>query len=397
MEHKLFYKDPYISQFSAKVVEQRQDHEGQAFVILSETAFYPTGGGQPYDTGWINGIRVVKVEEVDGELRHYLEGPLPEDNRVVNCELNWTRRFDHMQQHSGQHILTAAFEQLFGYQTVSFHLGKETLTIDLNIEELAEEEALLAEKKANQIVMESRMIETKWVAPEELADYPLRKEVSVSEDIRLVIIPDYDYNGCGGTHPKNTAETGPIKILGWEKHRKQIRVEFVCGERVLNQLEKKHEVLQQLTGLLSTPEGELVDAVQKLLEGNNQLKKLQEEAMESLLYYEAKELLDGHSEGVITKVYVDRSIQELQKLAKLVTVTDGDKMVVFIAENEDRLQIICASGEQTNRNMKSVIKEILPIINGKGGGSPNFAQGGGAATISGMELMNKLEENGILR
>ena len=378
-------------------MEQRQDHDGQDFVILSETAFYPTGGGQPFDTGWINGISVINVEEVDGEIRHYLERPLPDNHKVVECELNWARRFDHMQQHSGQHILTAAFENLFGYQTVSFHLGKETLTIDLNIEELDETEVFMAEKKANQIVQESRMIETKWVSPEELAAYPLRKEVSVTEDIRLVIIPDYDYNGCGGTHPKNTAETGAIKILGWEKHRKHIRVEFVCGERVLNQLQKKHEVLQQLTGLLSTPEGDIVDAVQKLLEGNNQLKKLQEEAMESLLYYEANEHVHGHSEVVITKVYQERSVQELQKLAKLVTGNDCDKMVVFIAENEERLQIICASGEKVKRNMKSVIQEILPFINGKGGGSPNFAQGGGVATISGEKLLNKLEENGILR
>lgn len=395
MARKLYYENPYINQFSTEVLEQGQDELGNWYIVLKETAFYPTGGGQPHDTGKINGVQVYNVEEINGEILHYVEAPLPQGGEVVECSLDWERRYDHMQQHSGQHILSAAFDNAFGYHTVSFHLGKETLTIDLDVEELSEKDALVAEAKANQLVAESRAIETKWVNPEELSQYRLRKELSVTENIRLVIIPDFDYNGCGGTHPRTTAETGPIKILGWEKQRKKIRVEFVCGGRVLSQLQQKHLVIQGLTELLNAPEAELKKAVERLLDGNKKLEKSIEEANETLLSYEGKELLASHPEKIVTFVYQNRSIQELQKLARAVITNAEEKVVVLLAENGDRLQVVCARGEKVEANMKQLIGEILPLINGKGGGSASFAQGGGAAVLSGEKLLEILREKSI--
>jgi alanyl-tRNA synthetase len=211
---KVYYQDPYKQSFTTKLVKQAQDKNGGYYVVLEKTIFYPTGGGQPHDTGMINGVHVYEVEEIDGEIRHYVEQPIESHNEIIG-EIAWDRRFDHMQQHTGQHILSAAFEEVYGYKTVSFHLGKELCTIDLEISNLNEEEANQTEELANKIILENRPIETKWITEAELSHYSLRKELSVSENIRLVIIPNFDYNGCGGTHPNSTGQVSAIKILNW--------------------------------------------------------------------------------------------------------------------------------------------------------------------------------------
>ncbi|WP_420848108.1 alanyl-tRNA editing protein [Neobacillus citreus] len=391
MENKLYYTDSYIKSFTAEVVKQEQDSSGNWFVVLSQTSFYPTGGGQPFDKGLIEGVKVVNVEEVDGEIRHYLEILLPLEKKEVCGELDWERRFDHMQQHAGQHILSAAFEHLFEYKTVGFHLGNETVTIDLDTEQLTVIEAEKAEELANQIILENRPIETKWVTEKELSQYPLRKETKVKEDIRLVIIPDFDYNGCGGTHPKGTGEVRAIKILDWERQKKKVRLQFVCGERVLKQFSQKQKVLLSLTNLLNTPEPEMEQAAIRLLEGRKAMEKELEQQQELLLKYEAKELLGkSSSAGVIGEVFQNRSIQELQKLARLVTGENDAVVVVLAAENEDRLQLVCARGASRTEKMNKLIQSGLEIINGKGGGNDSFAQGGGAPQVSSEVLLQHI-------
>jgi alanyl-tRNA synthetase len=394
LQSKLYYRDPYIKTFTTKIRHQNQDEAGNWYVVLEETAFYPTGGGQPHDTGTLDDIQVVNVEEMNGEIRHYIEKPLPEKSVNVTGVIDWERRFDHMQQHSGQHILSAAFEELFGYQTVSFHLGNEIVTIDLDIEELSEQEAMAAEKLANQMILENRPIETKWVAENELSKYPLRKMPSVTENIRLVIIPNFDYNGCGGTHPNSTGQVFAIKILDWERQRKRIRVQFVCGNRVLKQLGQKHRVIRKLNALLNAPEEELITAATRLLDHGKEMEKSLEEAREKLLHYEVKELLESRNpeSQLIAKVFQNRSIQELQKLARMLTDEKEEVTVLFVAEIGDRLQFVFARGSAGNSNMKQIAADVLPIINGKGGGNETFAQGGGDAHISGDELLNKLIE-----
>ncbi len=257
MTTKLYYQDAYINTFTTSIEKQDKDELDQWYVVLKETAFYPTGGGQPSDLGTLNNTKVKNVEEIDGEIRHYIEAPFNDEALEIIGKIEWERRFDHMQQHAGQHILSAAFEETFQYKTISFHLGKETLTIDLEVNGLTENEALQAEEAANRIIQENRPIETKWVTKDEAGQYPLRKQPSVSEDIRLVIIPDFDYNGCGGTHPRSTGEVGAIKILDWEKHRGHIRLQFVCGNRVLTQLHTKQAIVKSLTSLLQAPEPEI--------------------------------------------------------------------------------------------------------------------------------------------
>ncbi|WP_066260348.1 alanyl-tRNA editing protein [Neobacillus drentensis] len=395
MENKLYYQDAYIKTFKAKVIKQAQDSTGNWYVCLEQTAFYPTGGGQPHDIGTLADQHVINVEEIDGEIRHYLEGPILDTNKEIAGTIDWERRFDHMQQHTGQHLLSAAFDQLFEYRTIGFHLGAEIVTIDLETEVLTEHQVQKAEGLANQIILENRPIEVKWVTEEELSQYPLRKETKVKDDIRLVIIPDFDYNGCGGTHPKATGEVSSVKVLDWERQKKKVRVQFVCGKRVLKQFQQKQQVLLELTKILNAPEKEMEQVVLRLLETNKSLEKNLEQAQEDLLQYEAKRLL-GRSKvnerKLVCEVFQNRTIQELQKLARIITTEDDTAMVYFVSQNENRLQVVCARGTAGTENMKKVVSAALPLINGKGGGNDAFAQGGGDALMSGEQMLQYLVE-----
>ncbi|MGG3492671.1 alanyl-tRNA editing protein, partial [Brevibacillus choshinensis] len=201
MKDRLYYQDAYTQQFSAEVMTRGTEGDGTPFVVLSQTAFYPTGGGQPSDQGLLGEVRVIDVEEVDGEIHHRLSEPLPEPLAQVEGRIDWERRFDHMQQHAGQHILSASFLEVADAETVAFHLGKERVTIDVRLDELTAEVWEAVEQRANQIVLENRPISARFVDDEELATLPLKKQPTVTENIRVVIIPEFDYNPCGGTHP----------------------------------------------------------------------------------------------------------------------------------------------------------------------------------------------------
>jgi alanyl-tRNA synthetase len=396
METKLYYQDAYIKSFTAQVLKQDQDSAGNWYIVLNQTAFYPTGGGQPHDIGTLAGQRVTNVEEINGEIRHYLDSPLQDFGENAVGTIDWERRFDHMQQHAGQHILSAAFDNLFEYKTVGFHLGAELLTIDLETETLTEEQVQKAEELANQIILGNRPIEIKWVSEEELSQFTLRKETMVKEDIRLVIIPDFDYNGCGGTHPKATGQVSAIKVLDWERQKKKVRVQFVCGNRVVKQLDQKQKLLLELTKLLNAPEKEMEQAALRLLENNKSLEKILEQTKESLLQYEANDLLGKSKQqdkNFVSEVFQNRSIQELQKLARLIIADDELAMVYFVSQNENRLQLVCARGSAATKNMKEVIATALSLINGKGGGNDSFAQGGGEALMSGEQMLQHLLES----
>ena len=374
MTKKLYYEDPYLTTFTASIIKKEPE-----YVIISETAFYPTGGGQPCDTGSLNGISVVNVEVIDGELRHFLAEPLDSQSIDVKGSINWLRRFDHMQQHAGQHILSAAFAELFQMQTVSFHLGKETATIDLDTTEVTAEQLKKAEELANQIILENRAIKTKWVTEDELA----------KEDIRLVIIPDFDYNACGGTHPSSTGQVGSIKILQTEKQKRHIRVEFVCGKRVLTQLDRKQNVLLNLISTLSSPEEKLVDAANNLLHTNKTLEKLLNEHKQELLKFEAKELLKQSINDIVAVTFENRTIQDLQRLVRFLVEESPSSLCVLVSHNEEKLQIVAARGTNREESMKALLLQVLPLINGKGGGNDTLAQGGGEASLSSTELLNK--------
>ncbi|MGM9921263.1 MAG: DHHA1 domain-containing protein [Bhargavaea sp.] len=382
LKDRLYYKDPYRTAFKSNVVREGVE-DGRPFAVLENTVFYPTGGGQPHDTGKLNGIRVTDVEEKDGEIRHYVEVPL--NALIVSGKIDWTRRHDHMQQHTGQHILTAAFIETAGCPTVSFHLGRETVSIDLDTEHLIDEQLDAAEKRANEIIMENREIETRWVTEGELDHSRLRKAVAVEEEIRLVIIPDYDYNGCGGTHPYSTGEVGQLKILGMERMKKKTRVHFVCGNRVLEQLGKKNQVLKEAMGMLSVPEEETAEAIRRLLNANRTLEKRLQEAEDRLLEAEAQSLISGGR--LVKAAFSDRPIADLQKLGRAAVAAREDVIVLLAVRNGSKLQFVAARGSEAGYSMKQVASAALEATGGKGGGSDAFVQGGGDTSLTAEELL----------
>lgn len=386
MRELLYYQDAMLQTFEADVVGKGVDDIGP-YVVLSNTAFYPTGGGQPHDTGWLNDNAVINVEKFEDEIRHYVNSETNLEG-TVKGQLNWDRRFDHMQQHTGQHILTAAFVELFDMPTISFHLGTGLVSIDLQTSMVTEEQLALAEQRANEIILENRPIETKWVTTEELAQYNLRKNIAVEGDIRLVIIPNYDYNGCGGTHPTSTGAVQMIKIIEIEKMKSNIRVHFVCGQRVLKELAMRKRVLTDVGRQLSVPEEEAAEALRKVMAAAKATEKAFADSQDKLLEVEALELakLD-----VVAKAYENRSIQQLQKLAKMVTTMNPSATAYFVADNEDKLQFVAVRGAAVAVSMKDVAAKILPLINGKGGGNDMAVQGGGEKLLTAEKLLQVMQ------
>lgn len=391
MRELLYYQNVSKKQFTAQVVKKGVDEDARPYIVLSNTAFYPTGGGQPHDTGVIANLPVIDVEAVNDEIRHYVEGNIDTLDGEVTGAIDWERRFDHMQQHCGQHILTAAFIELFDLPTVSFHLGAELVTIDIATSQISQEQLAQVEKRANEIILENRPVETKWVTKEELSNYPLRKDVSVDEDIRLVIISDYDYNGCGGTHPTSTGQVNAIKIMGTEKMKKNIRVSFVCGIRVLNQLAMRKNVLSDVARQLSVSEEIAADALRRLMKDTKATEKALEDAENQLLQFEAKELLANSKDGVVSAAFEHRTVQTLQKLGRAVVALHSEVVCHLVADNDDKLQFIAARGSNVDQSMKAISTAILPRINGKGGGNDAFVQGGGEKLLSATELLEAMK------
>lgn len=379
-----------LREFDATVISKGTDENGRNFIVLSNTAFYPTGGGQPHDTGTINGIKVIDVEKVGDEIRHYIQGDTFLTGNVQGL-INWQRRFDHMQQHAGQHILTAAFVELFNLQTVSFHLGSEQVTIDLAVDTISEEQLLAAEALANDIILENRSIETTWITENELENYNLRKDVAVTGDIRLVIIPDFDYNGCGGTHPTSTGQVSALKILSTEKMKGNIRVSFVCGQRVLKELAMRKKVLADVARQLSVSEPEAAAALAKILSAQKSTEKALAHAKDELLQFEANALISNNNH-IITASFSHRTMQELQKLARIIVTEQTDAIVLLVTENEDKLQFVAARGAVAERSMKDIAAKIFALINGKGGGNDQMVQGGGEPIISTWELLKAMQD-----
>ncbi|MEK4630261.1 DHHA1 domain-containing protein [Solibacillus sp. FSL R7-0682] len=388
MKKLLYYVDAMQKEFTANVVKTGKEAD-RSYIVLDNTAFYPTGGGQPHDTGWINTIEIIDVEKVEDEIRHYSHEDVENISGEITGKLNWTRRFDHMQQHAGQHILTAAFVELLNIPTVSFHLGTDLVTIDLDVADVTEEQLQAVENRANDIILENRTIETKWVTKDELAQFNLRKDVKVEEDIRLVIIPDFDYNGCGGTHPTSTGQVGLLKILATEKIKQQIRIHFICGNRVRKQLAMRKQVLTDVARQLSVPEENAAEALRKFAQTAKATEKSLAELQDELLIFEAKELA---KQSIPIAYFTNRSIQQLQKLARFITQENPAAIALLVADNGEKLQFVAARGSEQTQSMKAISTAVLPLINGKGGGNDALVQGGGEKVVSAEQLLRSMEK-----
>lgn len=392
MNKKLYYTDAYQQSFTAQIIKQDYDNAGNLYVTLTESAFYPTGGGQPHDTGTLNDASVTNVEEVEDEIRHFISNEL--HTKEVIGEINWQRRFDHMQQHTAQHILSAAFWDHFDIPTIGFHLGKETITIDLDTPELSVETATSALQIANQIVFKNHPIHIKWMNLEEATQLPLRKEPTITENIRVVMIENYDYNGCGGTHPKYTGEVGPIHIMGWERNKGGIRLTFVAGWRALKLLGHYQQIIKDVSKQLNSSENDISNKVTQLLTSQKESEKALQTMNEKLLFVEATELLQEsqniHAGTLISKVFRNRSMQEIAKLSAIITEQNEHSITYLVTENGEKLQCVLACGKEVTANMNTILKNALPAIEGKGGGNQKSARGGGKAVVTGEAFLAQL-------
>jgi len=315
---------------------------------------------------------------------------LPEEITEVTGQIDWERRFDHMQQHAGQHILSAAFLEAVQAETLAFHLGKERVTIDVRLDELTEDVWIKVEQRANQVVLENHPIIVRFVDEAELATLPLKKQPTVTENIRVVMIPDFDYNPCGGTHPARTSEVGMIKILGWERHRGNIRLEFICGWRALRDYTRKQATVRELASHLLTSEAELIEQTQRVIAERDLLKQTLMEKEKLLLGVEVQKQLERATTlgnvRLIQLAFTDKTIQELQQFAQMMTAEAPDTVCLLAATGE-KLQLVFARGQASTVAVNQLIKETLPLISGKGGGNPAMAQGGGQPVMAAEEVL----------
>ncbi|MBK9713617.1 MAG: alanyl-tRNA editing protein [Kouleothrix sp.] len=371
---RLYFADPYLTSFSARVVA-RAERDGRPAVALDQSAFYPEGGGQPPDAGTLDDVPVLDVQADDGLVWHTLARPL--DAEIVQGRVDWARRFDHMQQHHGQHLLSAAFEHLHGLRTISFHLGAASATIDLAGGALAAEQAFAAEELANQVIWEDRPVLARFVSAEELARLPLRKPPAVDGPVRVVSVPDFDHSACGGTHPRATGGVGLLHIRRWDRRGDAVRVEFLCGGRAVRDLRWKNGALGRLASALSVGADEVESAVARVREAEERARKRLEEAGEQLLGYEAQELIARADlvgiVRVVRRAYAGRSLDDVRALARAIA---AGGCVALLGLRAEKTQLIFARAEGLQVDCGRLLRETLAALGGRGGGQPTLAQGG---------------------
>jgi alanyl-tRNA synthetase len=382
MTEKLFWNDPYLRKFSANVVEQFSVPDGHA-IVLDRTCFYATSGGQPNDLGTLNAVDLKDVRIEGSRLLHVLPEALP--NGAVEGEVNWERRFDHMQQHTGQHILSAAFYKLFQAETASFHLGEEFCSIELNQPQLNESRIAQAGDLANEIIFRAEPVTSFFVDPEKAADYPLRKQSDLAESLRIVQIDDFDLSPCSGTHVKNTGEVGMVFIYGHEKLSQSVKITFLCGNRIHSRYKKDLAVLKDLSRNLTTSFDLLPDSINKLQAQLKDLRKENNRFKEESLKAEATQLIkesrDWNGTHLLVRVW-NRSYSDLRFLAQKMSENDG-AMGVFASTSDNR--VIFYKNPAVVFDLKPIFQRFLSESGAKGGGTPHLMEAGGIRETSTLE------------
>ncbi|MCS7055086.1 MAG: alanyl-tRNA editing protein [Thermoflexales bacterium] len=368
----------------------RLTYKGAPALILDQTAFYPEAGGQPHDTGTIGSARVVDViEDAQGAILHILDGvnagDCPQPGDEVACCIDWARRFDHMQQHSGQHILSQAFVRVAGLDTVAVHIGQTDCTIDLPTAALMPDAIERAEREANAIVMEDRPVLAYEVGDADLATIPLRRPPKVSGTIRIVEVKDYDWSACGGTHVRSTAQIGLIKIIKAERRGAETRLTFRCGGRAFDDYVRLSAATARLMEALSAGRYDVEQAVQRLITEVQAGRKALQEAQARLIAYEAAQLLAGAvrdgDQLWVTQAFAKREPAELRGMAK--ELSRASRVVVLLGASGDQAQLVFARASDAAGDMSEALRRALAVLSpegaAKGGGAPAFAQGGGVA------------------
>jgi alanyl-tRNA synthetase len=370
---RLYRDDPYVLEFDARVVARR-DHAGQPAVVLDRTAFYAESGGQPWDTGALNGVPVVAVVEIGDEVLHVLSGALASE--TVHGRVDAARRNDHRQQHHGQHLLSRAFVELARAKTVSFHLGADSSSIDLD-RDVTDADVRVAERRTNEVVWSARPVVVRIVTAAEAKALGIPPPAGAADTIRLVEAEGFDVQPCGGTHPRNTAEVGVVVVLGRERYKGGSRVRFVCGERAVEAFREKAATLDRLGALFSAPLGGVADAAQRALDDLAVAQKRIRDLSKLALETEAQRLLAGVADArpVIVARFEGRSPEDLRTLA--LALVASRPCIALLGTRADKAHLVFAQSEGLFFDLQALLREAAALLGGRGGGKGNLAQGGG--------------------
>jgi alanyl-tRNA synthetase len=373
MAERLYYNDSFLREFEAQVLSCERN--GERFqIVLDRTAFYPTSGGQPNDTGRLGDAAVVDVvDREDGSIVHVTDGAA--SLGPIRGVLDWARRFDHMQQHTGQHLLSAAFVELFRMPTVSFHLGIEGSSIDIASASLSTGQVEAAERLTNQIVFEDRMVEVRFGTREELAASGVRKEVDREGVLRAISIRDFDLQPCGGTHVSRTGQVGLVMLRKIERQKQNWRVEFVCGGRAMRAARGDFAALNDAARLLSCGQPEVPSMLGKALDERKQAQRSRQQLLEQLAGYQAQELLraaKGGATRVVIHVFDDAEAAYLRMVATRLAAESGVQALLATRAGG---HVVFAQSPGLAADMNGLLREALTAAGGKGGGTRDFAQG----------------------
>lgn len=376
---KLYESNSLLKECQAKVLACNKKDKGYE-ILLDRTVIFPEGGGQPSDKGWINDVRVSRAADRDGYVFHYCQVAFDVGSEVL-VKLDWNERLDHMQQHCGEHMLSYAFWKLFGANNIGFHMNERSVFIDLD-KEVSSEEVLQAEHFVNAEIWENRPITVSYSAAEALSDREMRKKnENIKGILRIVSVENGDACTCCGTHPPATGMVGILKVIGFDRHRGGMRIEFVCGRRALLDVRLKYDALAETNALLSVKPEEVPAAVRKLREElaemtvrlKNKTLELYESRKEKIL---AEALLDSEGRRFVLIEEKDCSAKEAKLFAQVLTAEKQVTAGIFYRVAERLNYVLMSSAD--GLDCKLLCQKVNQLLNGKGGGNESFAQGSAA-------------------
>jgi len=371
MTQRLYFEDAYRKEFDARVLE-RLVHEGRPAVVLDRTGFYPESGGQPSDRGMLGSAKVLHVLEEGDKIVHLLDRELSETGDVCGV-IDWARRFDHMQQHTGQHILSQCFVEVLEGETQSFHLGEQVSTLEIGVRTASDADLEKVESRANEVIFEDREVRTYFVEADQVETVPLRRPPKKAGTIRVVEVAGFDFSACGGTHCRRTGEIGLIKIIRWDRIRNNLRFEFLCGWRAWRDYTDKNRSVLEISQEFSVHEKDAARAVDKTLQEARQTRKKLKQLQEALAGFEAREAVEKESGWLLKRVWTDKTAEEAKLLA-LNIIRLAERAVLFAVRGGERDHFIFACTEKMPLNMRDLVPIVMERSKGKGGGGPSLVE-----------------------
>jgi len=377
MTRKVYWENPYLYEIEA-IVEEKKLKDNKCYVKLNKTIFYPNlSGGQPGDKGTIDGINVLNTYEEEDNIVHVLERNLTQ--LKVRLKIDPMTRFDLMQQHSGQHLLSGVFYNLYDAETVGFHLGEEIVTIDITMSEIDLDEINKVELMCNKIIQSNFKVKSYFVAKDSISSLPVRKPPTVDSDIRIVEIEGYDFSPCGGTHVSNTGEIGLLKIRKWEKYKGNTRVEFICGNRALNDYQWKSDYIKSMALMMSSKDKDVLSKVEKIYQDKLMLEKELTSLKSDLITLRSQTLLSDYEDingfRVICNTFTNETFKDLSFLNSFICNNNDNIVTLFTLKSENGCQFLVSKSKDVQINLSQLFKDLSSSMTIKGGGNNNTIQG----------------------